>query len=562
MMSVKEDLAATLEPGSRIDDRYEIIGILGQGAMGTVYDAHHLNLERRVAIKVLHEHRLHDEGTRQRFDREARTLAAVSHPNIVGITDYGFWRDEPYIVMERLEGCTLSAVLKAKGPIGPRRTADFMLQLLSALEHAHERKLVHRDLKPGNVWVERGETGRERLRLLDFGIAKFIDDRGTNVTADGVVAGTPTYMSPEQASASHVDARSDVYSAGVVMFQMLAGRPPFQGRAADIIGGHLREDPPSLLELCPGLHPDWASLCGRALEKNPKDRFQRAIEFARAIVLLPREALGAGKDARVGTEPPEARRMPDPAMGPREPGAPKDTRPRSTPSKWALVAVVGGAIAAAAGLATLVPAPDEEPDGEASPPDAVARAPGTGTSDERGAIEEAGANTTNTSPAGLAPDTASPPPAEPEAPLTPSLPPDPWQTRPASPDLQAIRTRLAAGGTLDPADGVRLRLFGREHPNDPRPRLLRAHDAVNRRWFSSALETYEALYSADPDARGAPEMLEDLVSLATRETVADRAAALVRRVYGAAAVPAIDRAIAAGGDARTLASLRRSLASE
>jgi serine/threonine-protein kinase len=530
MAARKERPVPTLAAGDRIGDRYEILGVLGEGAMGAVYDAYHLNLERGVAIKVLHEQRLRDEAMRQRFDREARTLAAVSHPNIVGITDYGFWKDEPYIVMERLQGRTLHALLKEEGRLAPRRAADFMLQLLGALEHAHERKLVHRDLKPGNVWVERGETGREKLRLLDFGFAKFVDER-VNVTADGIVAGTPTYMSPEQASASSVDARSDVYSAGVLLFQMLAGRPPFEGKSAQVVRGHLSEEPPSLIELRPALHPDWANITRRALQKKPRDRFQRAEEFARAIVLLPRDALEA-RDAQLGPASSHVSIEVDARAFAAE--------ARKKRRRNALIA--GGAILVAAVVAVPFVLPLLGSGSSEVPAEVVEREP-------EPAPREAAAE-----PERLP---AEPAPEAREAPAEP--PPNPWETLPRNADLDAIHARLAAGGQLDPADIVRLRLFGGENPNDPRPLLLRARDAITRRWFSASLDMYEQLYSTHPDARGAPEMLRDLVALVRRESVARRAAALVRRAYGREALPEIDRSLRDEGASEELTALRSAI---
>jgi tRNA A-37 threonylcarbamoyl transferase component Bud32 len=454
-MSKSEKPAVTLEPGLRIDERYEILGVLGGGAMGAVYDAYHLNLERRVAIKVLHEQRLRDEGMRQRFDREARTLAAVSHPNIVGVTDYGFWEDEPYIVMERLHGRNLQSLLKTEGALSPRRTADFMLQLLGALEHAHERKLVHRDLKPGNVWVEESDAGRERLRLLDFGFAKFVDDR-VNVTADGIVMGTPLYMSPEQASAAPADARSDVYSAGALMFHMITGRPPFEGKSARVIRGHLHEEPPSLVVLRPGLHPRWAEIAKRALQKKPSERFQSAAEFARAIVLLPRDAVSGDVPG-----PPAAPRAGDtvPNLGENaKPKAPARSRGRRLVIAVAtLIAIAALGAAAMVVVPPLLATPEPTAEVASDPVEEVAPLPERIERHEATEIE----------------------PVSPDL----SLPPDPWETLPRSPRRRRRGARCRRRSALAP---LRARAAGRSAPaalaraRRGRTRVVRGRDRALR----------------------------------------------------------------------------------
>jgi hypothetical protein len=295
------------------------------------------------------------------------------------------------------------------------------------------------------------------------------------------------------------------------------------------VRGHLSEEPPSLIELRPALHPDWANIARRALQKKPRDRFQRAEEFARAIVLLPRDALEA-KDEQLGAASSHVSIEVDA----------RAFAANASKKQRRIALLAGGAILVAAIVAMPFVVPLLGSGSTELPVEAAVREPEPRA---RAPVEE------------QAPDEPAP---QPEA-APPAPPPDPWETLPRNADLDAIHARVAAGGQLDPADIVRLRLFGGENPTDPRPLLLRARDALSRRWFSASLDMYEQLYATHPEARGAPEMIHDVVELVRRESVARRAATLIERAYGREALPEIDRSLRDDGANAELTALRRAI---
>ena len=215
-----------LNSGSRLGP-YEIVAPLGAGGMGEVYRAGDPRLGRDVAIKVISETGVTDPDRLRRFEQEARAVAALSHPNILAIFDIGVG-DTPFLVTEVLEGETLRAILE-RGPLTVPRTTELSLQLVAGLSAAHARGIVHRDLKPDNVFILRAKGGRpDFVKIIDFGISKFqIPGTDIRMTQTGVVMGTPLYMSPEQVRGEATDARTDIYSAGVILYEALTGQKPF-----------------------------------------------------------------------------------------------------------------------------------------------------------------------------------------------------------------------------------------------------------------------------------------------------------------------------------------------
>ena len=274
--------------GRTLDGRYRIEERLGMGGVGAVYLGTQLALGRSVAIKLLHEGL--DPSFRTRFEREAKALAALRHPNIVSVTDYGVDDTTPYLVMEKLEGETLGERL-TRGPLLPEHVLELTRQLLRALGFVHEQGLVHRDLKPGNLFLELTPDGDERLKLLDFGLAKFVQEpgiEGQTVTRAGHVVGTPAYMAPEQIAGDAVDARSDIYAVGILLFQALSGKVPFQGEPMEQLKGHLVGTVPPLTVQA-GLKPraELAALVTRALEKRRDARFESALDMLTALEAVP-----------------------------------------------------------------------------------------------------------------------------------------------------------------------------------------------------------------------------------------------------------------------------------
>ena len=252
---------------------------LGAGAMGAVYRASHIDTNRIFALKALHAHLVGDASIVERFRREAKLAARLGHPHIGSVIELVKVEDGRYlIVLEFVEGEPLSAIMTM--PLPPERVTLLVGQLLRGLEHAHAMGLVHRDLKPDNVLVE-WRNGRDHARVVDFGIA-ILRDAGDEslerLTATGQIIGTPLYMSPEQAKGEAIDHRADLYSLGVMVYEMIAGVLPFQGRPLDILAASLKRDPPAIAERVPGLIPDplLELFCRKLMARDLARRFSSA----------------------------------------------------------------------------------------------------------------------------------------------------------------------------------------------------------------------------------------------------------------------------------------------
>jgi eukaryotic-like serine/threonine-protein kinase len=268
---------------------YRIIGKIGEGGMGAVYVAEHTLIGRQAAIKVLQREMSHRQDLVTRFFNEARAATAVKHPGIVEIYDFGYHTDgSAYIVMEFLEGETLSARLRRTGPLPAARAAALGRQVAGALGAAHAKGIVHRDLKPDNIFIVRDPdiTDGERTKILDFGIAKLAagDQPGISKTRSGVVLGTPTYMSPEQSKgAGNVDARADLYALGCILFEVVCGRPPFVAEGGgEVMAQHIYAAVPAPSSIAP-VTPELEQFLLRALAKDPAHRFQSAEEMSAAL---------------------------------------------------------------------------------------------------------------------------------------------------------------------------------------------------------------------------------------------------------------------------------------
>ena len=283
---------------------YVIDAQIGEGGMGAVYRAHHAMLGRFAAIKILLPQYSADKAIVQRFFNEAKSASAIRHLGIVEIYDYGLMPDGvAYIAMELLEGISLAG--RVREMVGsPVPALHIVRQICGALGAAHERGIVHRDLKPDNVYLIRDDevVGGQRIKLLDFGIAKLVGNQSQTKTRTGTLMGTPTYMSPEQCRGVQVDHRADLYSLGCMLFEMLVGRPPFQGEGVgDILGAHMYVQPPSVDASVPGLPPGCGALVEQLLAKDPNARPQTTHDVVAAIdhILRPLTASGSAAPAVV-----------------------------------------------------------------------------------------------------------------------------------------------------------------------------------------------------------------------------------------------------------------------
>jgi serine/threonine-protein kinase len=258
-----------------IADRYELEELVGTGGMSSVYRARDRLLERHVALKILHPHHSSDEDFVQRFRKEARLVAQLSHPNIVTVIDRGDDGGRQFIVFEYVEGENLKEVVTREGPLPLRRVLELALQIGRGLAFAHSQGLVHRDVKPQNVLM----NGDDQAKVTDFGIARSIDvDVG--VTQTGTVLGTSAYIAPEQASGGDITPQTDVYSLGVVLYELLTGEVPFPGESFVAVAmKHINDPPPSLLERRPDTPPRLAAAVDRALAKEPGERFGSMDDF-------------------------------------------------------------------------------------------------------------------------------------------------------------------------------------------------------------------------------------------------------------------------------------------
>ncbi|HEX5707677.1 MAG TPA: serine/threonine-protein kinase, partial [Pyrinomonadaceae bacterium] len=285
--------------GLVLDDKYRLDERLGEGGMGAVYRATHLLIERPVAVKVLSARLVTDEAAKERFRREARAAGRLQHTNAVAVTDFGETKDGlVYIVMELLEGTPLRSVLAREAPLDPARAVSLMLQIAAAVSAAHEAGIIHRDLKPGNIFIVQRPHAPHIVKVLDFGIAKLAEevtgggDPVNTLTGTGVMIGTPRYMSPEQCDGATLTPASDVYSLGVILYEMLTGQTPFTGATPLALAlKHSSEQPRRPSELVTTMPPPLEALVLRALEKSADARPSDAGEFRRELYAVA-ESLG------------------------------------------------------------------------------------------------------------------------------------------------------------------------------------------------------------------------------------------------------------------------------
>src|SRR5207302_3311009 len=274
-----------MSPPRLLSNRYELGDTLGYGGMSEVHHGTDVRLGREVAVKILRADLARDPQFQERFRREAQNAAALNHPAIVAVYDTGEAATEygplPYIVMEYVSGRTLRDIVKTQGPLSGKRAMEIMADVSAALDFSHRHGIVHRDVKPANVMITK--TGA--VKVMDFGIARAVADGQAQMTQTAAVIGTAQYLSPEQARGESVDARSDVYAAGCVLFELLTGEPPFTGDTPVAVAyQHVREEPRRPSELNPSIPSSLDAVVLKALSKNPLNRYQSAAEMRSDLV--------------------------------------------------------------------------------------------------------------------------------------------------------------------------------------------------------------------------------------------------------------------------------------
>jgi serine/threonine protein kinase len=294
--------------GRVLSERYRILRKLGEGGMGVVYLAEHVVIEKKLALKVLFPDLTRRADLIQRFMQEAKSASRIGHENVIDITDFG-QSPEGYvfIAMEYLSGQDLGQVLKASGLLSWQRAQPIVVQIVKALRAAHERGIIHRDMKPENIFVTPRDDGREFVKVLDFGIAKVmgLDEDVPRLTRTGMIFGTPEYMSPEQAQGQSVDHRVDIYAVGCIMFHILTGQVPFKADSfMGILSKHMMEAPEPPRSLNPTIDPAIEAIILRAMEKDPAKRFQSMRELLQALLPAPSAELSGAVPVSPGLSSP------------------------------------------------------------------------------------------------------------------------------------------------------------------------------------------------------------------------------------------------------------------
>jgi hypothetical protein len=287
--TLPEDFAQTIrqqvEPNDVIGERYRVVSPIGHGAMGKVFLAENLAIGLRVAVKLLKPELLANPDFRLRFKHEAEAVAAIQHPNVARFLDL-IVGDPTFLVMEFVDGPTLHQVIASEGKMQSRRAADIGVRLAWGLHAAHKAGVIHRDLKPSNILLQSDDEAGEVPKIIDFGLAKTAASPGAPLTRAGQIVGTPQYMAPEQIARKEVDARTDVYALGCVVYAMLCGRPPFADTGDDmqLLYRQVHEPVEPVRRIAPDVPEELEAVVMKALAKHPSQRFQSAREFAKALV--------------------------------------------------------------------------------------------------------------------------------------------------------------------------------------------------------------------------------------------------------------------------------------
>ena len=359
--------------------RYDLVSYIARGGMADVFEAVDRTLDRRVAVKIMHQRYADAETFVARFRKEAQAAANLSHPNIVSIYDWGEEKGTYYIVMELIAGRSLRDVLNAEGKLLPRRAAEIATEVASALEVAHRSRVIHRDIKPGNILLAPDGS----VKVTDFGVARVWDD-SQELTKDGSVIGTATYFSPEQARGDPADERSDLYSLGVVLYEMLTGRPPFTGETSvSVAYQHVTAEAPSPAGANPDLAPELEAVVMRCLEKNPARRYRSAADVRRDLLLFLQGRAAPRAEAGEAVHPVRRPDLPPPTAPPDEVYRRVHAAPRQPSQLPFIITSIALAAGVVFGIYVLLNSLSTQP-----PPTSTAAAPAAAVPDVAGLTED------------------------------------------------------------------------------------------------------------------------------------------------------------------------------
>jgi serine/threonine-protein kinase len=545
--------------GKVLQGRYRLRSILAEGGMGVVWQAERVGIERPVVVKFLQAVLSERPGAVDRFEREARATARLNHPNCVQLVDFGLDEGQPYLVVEYVEGQTLAGILE-HGPLDARRAARIAIQVLAGLEHAHERGILHRDMKPANLMIVEAVGYEDFVKILDFGLAKIVNDADRReVTVHGVALGTPGYMSPEQAAGMPSDLRADLYSVGAVLYHLITGVKVFEGDTVhSILRKHREDTPPPARKLRgPGaISAELDAVVNRALVRDVDKRFQTATEMRRALEVTP-EGSRAPRPRRASSPEEEAASR----VGSRSTRVP--VRPPAPPgTSWpAVLALCGGAAVLSFGMAyAFLRAPsapsisalyDAGPAIVAVGPNEVKALPPiavTPLGDAAGAAQPdlaAPVVVTALPPPNQTADSAEDDGSSEDVRVPPPPPPEaPHKDVRDIHTLADVRVAVRKGETDLALSGLyKLRRRGGQSAEmQAEIATLIGHLYADRRWMTDALREYRYALSLDVRARADQTIINNTVRALGDHATAARAHRVLIDYVGRSAIPALRRA--------------------
>ncbi|MCP4674145.1 MAG: protein kinase [Deltaproteobacteria bacterium] len=499
--------------GSILNERYRVTERLGEGGVGAVYRGEQIQLGKPVAIKFLHDLLLFNTNSRVRFVREAQAMSKLSHPHCVSVIDYGI-DDSPYIVMDYVTGKSLDTLIREE-QISLVRTIRIVLQILAGLAHAHGQGIIHRDIKPANIIINEATGTGEHARILDFSLAKMADGSGLRVTGASLVMGTPSYMSPEQSFGEEVDARTDLYSVGIVIFELLTGQKPFPGEDVTETLKMQRETiAPALGEVVPDISfsDEIEAVLKKALAKTRDERFPTAFDFMEALAAVPEsgdqgEILGGMKSAVRSDDSAETIDM-SPAKESAKSEPPDETVSPERPSPKRVIFGVLSLIAAAFVVLSIAMSMSSKKETVAANENPVSHK-----------------------------ETVKPP----------SKPTD----RPRKLEEKDIKDakNLIAAGRTDEAIAI-LQKLRASFPRATEPPYLLGNIFSEKSWWSAAIERYENAIDLNPEYRKDPVLNQNLIRALGNDKSQKAARKFILEQIGQDAIPHLREAMDGDGTVR------------